>query len=184
MDWIHRGIQCGAIVDPWNILGFDANFSLFPALENSVRDHRVDELVALMEQIFALESRLWSEAAVRDDEALSRSVAVRFGDTVGWWRKYAAHEVSGVEAIDPDEALRAAERVAAALNLWHKGGAAVEDVRFWAPHADMFDSPKAYALVIARAAGARRLRGLHGLDDALAGAGRTDRAGTGRHVVL
>lgn len=148
MDWIHRGIQCGAIVDPWNILGFDANFSLFPALENSVRDHRVDELVALMEQLFALESRLWSEAAARDDEALSRSVAVRFGDTVAWWRKYAAHEVSGVEAIDPEEALRAAERVAAALNLWHKGGAAVEDVRFWAPHADMFDSPKAYSLVI------------------------------------
>ncbi len=148
MDWIHRGIQCGAIVDPWNILGFDANFSLFPALENSVRDHRVDEFVALMEQLFALESRLWSEAAARDDEALSRSVAVRFGDTVSWWRKYAAHEVSGVEAIDPEEAMRAAERVAAALNLWHKGGAAVEDVRFWAPHADMFDSPKAYALVI------------------------------------
>ncbi len=148
MAWIHRGIQCGAIVDPWNILGFDANFSLFPALENSVRDHRVDELVALMEQLFALESRLWSEAAARDDEALSRSVAVRFGDTVAWWRKYAAHEVSGVEAIDPEEALRAAERVAAALNLWHKGGAAVEDVRFWAPHADMFDSPKAYSLVI------------------------------------
>ncbi len=148
IDWIHRGIQCGAIVDPWNILGFDANFSLFPSLENSVRDHRVDELVALMEQIFAMESRLWSEAAARDDEALSRSIAVRFGDTVAWWRKYAAHEVSGVEAIDPEEALRAAERVAAALNLWHKGGAAVEDVRFWAPHADMFDSPKAYALVI------------------------------------
>lgn len=148
MDWIHRGIQCGAIVDPWNILGFDANFSLFPALENSVRDHRVDELVALMEQLFALESRLWSEAAARDDQDLSRSVAVRFGDTVAWWRKYAAHEVSGVEAIDPEEALQAADRVAAALNLWHKGGAAVEDVRFWAPHADVFDSPKAYALVV------------------------------------
>ena len=66
-DWIQRGIACGAIVDPWNILGFDANFSLFPALENSVHDHRVDELVALMEQVFALESRLWSEAAARDE---------------------------------------------------------------------------------------------------------------------
>lgn len=147
-DWIQRGIACGAIVDPWNILGFDANFSLFPALENSVHDHRVDELVALMEQVFALESRLWSEAATRDDQALSRSVSARFRDTVNWWRKYAAHEVSGVEAIDPDEAYRAAQRVAAALHLWHKGGAAVEDVRFWAPHADVFDSPKAYGLVV------------------------------------
>ena len=79
---------------------------------------------------------------------MSRSVSARFRDTVSWWRKYAAHEVSGVEAIDPDEAYRAAQRVAAALHLWHKGGAAVEDVRFWAPHADVFDSPKAYGLVV------------------------------------
>ncbi|MCH5376820.1 MAG: hypothetical protein JJ992_22870, partial [Planctomycetes bacterium] len=149
MDWIRRGIECGAIVDPWNILGFDGNFSLFPALENSVRDHRVDDLVALMEQVFALYSRVWSEAAARDQAALCEQVAARFRETATWWRKYAAHEVSSVEAIDVDEAYQSAERVAHALNLWHKGGAAAEDVGFWAPHADVFDSPKAYGLVIA-----------------------------------
>jgi hypothetical protein len=149
MDWIHRGIQCGAIVDPWNILGFDGNFSLFPASENSVRDHRVDELVTLMEQVFGLYSRLWSEAAARNDGALCEQVAARFRETATWWRRYAAHEVSSVEAIDVDEAYESAERVAHALNLWHRGGAAAEDVRFWSPHADMFDSPKAYGLVIA-----------------------------------
>ena len=149
MDWIQRGIQCGAIVDPWNILGFDGNFSLFPASENSVRDHRVDELVALMEQVFGLYSRLWSEAAARNDGALCEQVAARFRETATWWRRYAAHEVSSVEAIDVDEAYQSAERVANALNLWHRGGAATADVRFWAPHADMFDSPKAYGLVIA-----------------------------------
>ncbi len=149
MDWIRRGIECGAIVDPWNILGFDGNFSLFPALENSVRDHRADELVALMEQVFALYARVWSEAAARDDLPLCEQVAARFRETATWWRKYAAHEVSSVEAIDVDEAYQSAERVAHALNLWHKGGASAEDVRFWAPHADVFDSPKAYGLVIA-----------------------------------
>ncbi|MCL4205787.1 MAG: hypothetical protein KJ000_25165 [Pirellulaceae bacterium] len=149
MEWIHRGIQCGAIVDPWNILGFDGNFSLFPASENSVRDHRIDELVTLMEQVFGLYSRLWSEAAARNDGPLCEQVSARFRDTATWWRRYAAHEVSSVEAIDVDEAYESAERVAHALNLWHRGGAAAEDVRFWAPHADMFDSPKAYGLVIA-----------------------------------
>jgi hypothetical protein len=34
------------------------------------------------------------------------------------------------------------------LKLWHEGGAASGDVAFWAPHADLFDSPRAYALVI------------------------------------
>ncbi len=149
MDWIQRGIQCGAIVDPWNILGFDGNFSLFPAMENSVRDHRVDELVTLMEQVFGLYSRLWSEAAARNEGALCEQVAARFRATATWWRQYAAHEVSSVEAIDVDLAYHSAERVAHALNLWHQGGAATADVGFWAPHAEMFDSPKAYGLVIA-----------------------------------
>lgn len=148
MDWLRRGIECGAIIDPWNILGFDANFSLFPALENSIRDHRADDLVVLMEQVFALYSRAWSEAAARDDQPLCRRVAEHFHETALWWRKYAAHEISSLDAIDVEDAYRAAELVAHALNLWYKGGAAVEDIRFWAPHAELFDSPKAYALVI------------------------------------
>src|SRR5262249_25759159 len=41
-DLLRRAIDCGAVVDPWNILGFQGQFSLFPAMENSVRDHRVD----------------------------------------------------------------------------------------------------------------------------------------------
>ena len=57
VDLLKRGIECGAVVDPWNILGFDAHFSLFPALENSVRDHRADELVALMDRLWALYSQ-------------------------------------------------------------------------------------------------------------------------------
>src|SRR5262245_220389 len=66
----------------------------------------------------------------------------------GWWHKFAVHEVSSVEAVDSHTVYRAAERVAQAMNVWHKGGAAVGDVAFWAPHAEMFDSAKAYALVV------------------------------------
>lgn len=148
MDLIRRGIQCGAVIDPWNILGFDANFSLFPAMENSVRDHRADELVALMDRLFALYSRVWSEAAATDNADLSRRVSRQFKETANWWHRFAAHEVSTVEAVDPLAVYRAAEGVAQALNVWHKGGAAAGDVAFWSPHAEMFDSPKAYTLVI------------------------------------
>ena len=148
MDLLKRGIDCGAIIDPWNILGFDANFSLFPALENSVRDHRADELVSLMEQILAFNSRLWSSSAAADERELSAHVSRAFKETANWWHKFAVHEVSSVEAVDALVVYRAAERVAQALNVWHKGGAAAGDIAFWAPHAEMFDSPKAYALVI------------------------------------
>lgn len=146
--WLRRGIECGAIVDPWNVLGFDAQFSLFPAAENTVRDHRVDELLCLMERTFAAHSRVWSEAAAVDDKAVSLPVARQFKELAQWWHQFAIHEVASVEALHPLDVYRAAEHVAQALNLWHKGTSSAGDVRFWAPYADMFDSPKAYALVV------------------------------------
>lgn len=145
---LHRGIACGALVDPWNILGFDAQFSLFPATENSVHDHRIDELIALMEEIFGLYSRAWAETAGGDNTELSENIANDYRGLANWWRQFAAHEVSNVEAIDAFDAYNAAEHVARALKLWHAGGAAVGDISFWAPHAQMFDSAQAYALVI------------------------------------
>jgi hypothetical protein len=145
---LHRAIDCGAVVDPWSILGFDAQFSLFPALENSVPDHRADELVELMEQIFELMSRIWSASAAEDREQVCAQVRSEFRSLAEWWRQFAAHEVSSVDAVDPLAVFQAAERVADGLQLWHQGGAAAGDVKFWAPHADMFDSPQAYALVV------------------------------------
>jgi hypothetical protein len=148
VDLLKRAIHCGAVIDPWNILGFDAQYSLFPALENSVRDHRADELVDLMDRLWALYSRLWSEAAAIDDAELSAQVSKQFKEIAIWWHKFAVHEVSTVEAVESRTVYRAAERVAKAMNVWHKGGASSGDVAFWAPHAEMFDSAKAYALVI------------------------------------
>ena len=148
VEWLKRAIQCGAVIDPWNILGFDAHYSLFPALENSVRDHRADELVLTMDRLWALYSRVWSETAAVANVELSKKVARQFKDTATWWNRFAVHEVSSVEAVDSLVVYRAAERVAQAMQVWHKGGAAAGDVAFWAPHAEMFDSPKAYALVI------------------------------------
>jgi predicted heme/steroid binding protein len=147
-DLLKRAIQCGAVIDPWNILGFDAHFSLFPALENSVRDHRADELVALMERIWTLYSLVWSEAAASNRAEISERIARQFKKTASWWHQFATHEVSTVDALDSLGMFRAAERVAKALQVWHEGGAASGDVGFWAPHAEMFDSPKAYAMVI------------------------------------
>lgn len=148
IDLLKRAIQCGAVIDPWNILGFDAHFSLFPALENSVRDHRADELVALMERIWTLYSLVWSEAAASNRGDVAERISRQFKKTATWWHQFAAHEVSTVEAVDSLSVYRAAERVAKALQVWHEGGAATGDIAFWAPHAEVFDSPKAYTMVI------------------------------------
>ncbi|MHB8970731.1 MAG: hypothetical protein ACYC4N_09800 [Pirellulaceae bacterium] len=148
VDLLNRAIRCGAVVDPWNLLGFDAHFSLFPALENSVHDHRADELVALMEQVFGFFSRIWSAAAAEDNQELCQQIRPQFQETANWWWQFAAHEVSSVDAVDAGEVFRAAQHVAESLNLWHKGGAETGDIRFWAPYAHRFDSPKAFSLVI------------------------------------
>jgi len=106
----------------------------------------VFDLVDTMDRIFATCSRLWSEAAASDREEMCESIRKEFLEIVNWWRKYAAHEVMTVDAVDADDIFAAAELVADALNLWHKGGAAAGDIEFWAQHAEMFDSPKAYTL--------------------------------------
>ncbi len=148
VDLLRRAIECGAVIDPWNILGFDAHFSLFPALENSVHDHRADELVMLMERIFGYFSRIWSAAAAEDKAPLCEQVQAEFAELAAWWRQFAAHEVSSVDAEDPQEIFEAARHVAESLHLWHQGGAAAGDIKFWAPHAHRFGSPKAFSLVI------------------------------------
>jgi hypothetical protein len=148
MDELKRGIQCGAIIDPWSILGFDAQYSLFPALENSIHDHRADELIAMMERIFDVGARVWSAAAAGDNEKLCLATKADLRSIAQWWHQFATHEVSSVESFSGEQTVGAAQHVAKALGLWHRGGASAGDVGFWAGHAEMFDSPEAYALVI------------------------------------
>lgn len=143
-----RAIDCGACVDPWNILYFGGNFNIFPGPEHGIHDHRVDDLVQLVEQYFGYMARVWSEAAARDDDEIYSRIDHQFELTSKWWRKYAAHTVESVEAVDPAESYASAKLVARALRLWYRGGASAGDIGFWAPHADLFDSPRAYALVI------------------------------------
>jgi hypothetical protein len=142
-------IECGALVDPWNILGFQGQFSLFPALENSVRDHRVDVLIQLVRQILDFYARTWGEAAAKGDEASGESLSKHLAKLARWWDRFATLEVSGIEHVSGREAHQSAEHVALALAAWRTAGAAAGDLAFWRGQAVRFDSPKAYALVVA-----------------------------------
>jgi hypothetical protein len=147
-ELLHRAIECGALVDPWNIVGFAANFSLFPALENTVHDWRVDELIELVEQILDLAARAWSEAAAVDDRALEEQFSMILSRLAQWWDQFAAASVEGVKRLVAKEIEVSANLVAGALNAWHKAGAAAGDVAFWRLFVDQFDSSKAFQLVI------------------------------------
>lgn len=148
IDTMHRAIKCGALIDPWNILGFDAHFPLFSGFENSVHDERADELIALIDRIFAVLSRFWNEASAAERTTDQEWVSQTFESLANWWHQFAAHEVSSVEAAPPLVTLEAARHVADCLALWRRSGSAAGDVEFWARHADRFDSPNAYSLVV------------------------------------
>jgi len=146
---IHRAVECGALLDPWNIIGFQGQFSLFPAIENSIPDHRVDELLDLMADVFALYSRLWAQGAAADLPDLQEAANNDFFDVVVWFDRYAVPMVSNVRRVFGLESHLAAQFAAGALNAWHKAGAAAGDIAFWRPHAEQFDSWQAYSAVLA-----------------------------------
>lgn len=147
-DLMHRAIGCGALVDPWNILGFGAQYSLFPALENSVHDHRVDELIDVVGELFDLYVRLEKEAAATGSGELQEAMADGLDRLAVWWDQFASVEVGSVEGISGQETAESARHVAVTLRAWHEAGTAAGDIAFWQRHVESFRSPKAYALVV------------------------------------
>ena len=147
-DLIHRGIDCGALADPWNILGFQALFPLSPAQEDSVRDPRLDELVQVMEQTFHLYARVSSEASATGDATLVETLLSGMRRLAAWWDPFATVEVSDVRHVHGEEAVDSAAHVATALGRWHERGEATADLAFWRQYLDTFHSPKAFALVV------------------------------------
>jgi hypothetical protein len=143
-----RGIDCGALADPWNVLGFQGLFPIFTSREDAVRDQRVHELVGAVERLFTLHARLMSEAAAHGDTALVKSVSFGMTRLATWWDQFATSGVSEVRPVHGGEAVASAGQVAEALARWHERGQASADLAFWREHLQGFRSPKAFALVV------------------------------------
>lgn len=148
VDLLRRGIDCGALPDPWNILGFQGLFPLSSAREDSFRDVRLDELAHLVEQAFNLYSRLISEAAATGKPDLVKSLGKEMHDLAGWWDRFATTSVSEMRRVNGGESVSSANQVAKALARWHQRGEAAADIAFWRGHLDGFKTPRAFALVV------------------------------------
>src|SRR5262245_23597754 len=147
-DWLHRGIDCGALADPWNILGFQAQYPRFAALEDSVRDHRCDELIGVVDGLLNLYAQVLSEGAaggrLNDAAALTKNMK-KLAD---WWDRFATVEVHDVPHVHGGSAATSAQHVSQALTAWRQRGSAGADLAFWKKHLDNFHAPRAFALVI------------------------------------
>lgn len=146
-ELLHRGIACGALPDPWTLLGFGAEYSLFTSADNTIHDHRLDDLINLMNDIFDLYSRLQKEAAVHGDGELQADLSDKMSTLAGWWDQYGSDEISNVEGFSGVEVWESAAKVSTALAAWYKAGNAAGDVAFWKRHVQRFTSPKAFVLL-------------------------------------
>ncbi|MBX7102926.1 MAG: hypothetical protein K1X57_02520 [Gemmataceae bacterium] len=151
---VKRGIECGALVDPWNILGFQGLYPLFQSREDSVHDPRVDELLTVMGDLFEGYSTVMIEAAARGDDATRTRAHHSLEMLADWWDQFATFEVSDVRKVHGSASLESAEHVARALALWKRAGGSEQfagpsgSVAFWRGHLEGFKTPVAFARVV------------------------------------
>lgn len=147
-ELVHRGVDCGALADPWNVLGFQGLFPLSPAREDSVRDTRIDDLIGAVRDIFALSARVMADASASGSAEEADAVARRLDRLAAWWDRFATTEVSGVPHLKGAQEAASAAHVARTLAAWRESGAASADVGFWKRHVVGLRSPTAYSQVL------------------------------------
>ena len=147
-DLLKRGIACGALVDPWNILGFGGQYPRFQAMEDAVRDTRIDDLIYVMEQLFTLYGKLLSEGAAAGTFKPDKDLAKEMRRLAEWWDRFATLSVSDIDHVNGAEATQSAEHVAKSLSRWRLRGAGAADLAFWREQLDGFKTAKAFALVV------------------------------------
>ncbi len=147
-DLLRRGIDCGALIDPWNILGYQGLFPIFPGREDTVRDPRAEELIHIAGRQLDLYARTSAAAAVAGDGAARERLTTHMRDFASWWDRFATSTVTDMPRIVGHERSDAAEHVADALGEWAKRQPNSNDIAFWREHREGFTSPTAFAQVI------------------------------------
>ena len=147
-DLLKRGIHCGAVVDPWNVLGFQGMFPLFSAREDAIPDNRVEVLVEIMEHLFDASSGIMAESAALGRSDIHRSVEADFSELAEEWDTYATTTVADIPQVSGGESLRAARHVSAALAEWRTAGESAGDISFWRQHVSQFESPRSFSQVV------------------------------------
>jgi hypothetical protein len=152
-DYVTRGIECGALADPWNILGYQGLYPLFQSREDSTHDPRIEELIDALTRQFDLYARLLAAAASAGEARIQESLTKGVRKLATWWDKFAAYEVNDVPRLHGGERAEAALHVARALADWNKRArtdetGSNEDIAFWRDRREGFTSAAGFAQVI------------------------------------
>ena len=145
-DLLRRGIDCGALVDPWNVLGYQGLFPIFPGRDDTVRDPRTEDLILTVGRQFDLYAQLLAAAAAGPDRGVEEQFRKGMKSLAAWWDKFATTAVADLPHVNGADRVAAADHVAKATALWRTGPAT--DPAFWRRHRDGFKTAPAFAQVI------------------------------------
>jgi hypothetical protein len=145
-DFLRRGIDCGAVIDPWNVLGFQGLFPIFAGREDTVRDPRAEDLILTVGRQFDAYASALAAASTADEPGFRDRLSGRLAELASWWDAFATAAVSDLPKVYGGERAESAGHVARALGLWKQGGAA--DPAFWRNRLEGFRTPSAFAQVI------------------------------------
>ena len=140
-----RAVDCGAVVDPWNILGLGGQFPLHEAGGESVTDPRVNDLVALTGAILDGCAAVWRQAAAGGAKATASRAAAAIERLGGWWDRFATTTVSGVPHLSGREVLDTTREVIDALARRRETAPLPAPPGFWRREVAGFSSPRAHA---------------------------------------
>jgi len=148
IDLIHRGIECGALIDPWCILGFGGFFPIFEHTREGIFDHRVEQLVSLVRLTFQRLAALRRSAAASSDDTVDEETARLTSELADWWDQFATTAVSDVNSFLGRDECTASTVVSRILKSWRKEPEAAQSVSFWKQHAESLGSATSYALLV------------------------------------
>ena len=145
VDLLFRAVGCGAMVDPWNILGLAGQFPLHEPGGESLPDPRVEDLVLLVGSILHGYAEVWRVARLKPDEHLAGLAAESLEQFAVWWDRHATTTVSGVPHVSGRETLDSAREVIESLERRRACAPAVPPPGFWRSEVASFSSPRSHA---------------------------------------
>ena len=144
-DLLLRAIDCGAVVDPWNILGLSGQFPLHEASGESLPDPRVSDLVSATEAVMDGYATAWRQASLAGNAPAAARAEAALSRFAAWWDRYATTTVSGVPQLSGRECLESAREVIGALGRRRDHGAEAPPPAFWRAEVAAFSSPRSHA---------------------------------------
>jgi len=144
-DLVFRAVGCGAMVDPWNILGFGGQFPLHDPGGESLPDPRIDDLVATTGSLMDGYAAICRRTALGGDQGIASRAAASLEKLAVWWDRYATASVSGVPRLSGREVLESTREVIGALDRRRESSPSPPPPGFWRREVGGFSSTRSHA---------------------------------------